>query len=188
MVAACASGPRPYARAASNKRPIEYLDQQSGVHRHGDGQAAAVCADRSERAANSRDYVTLTAVSVNRGGKHDYLLIAYIWSTLDARYEPARPVPNALVLVADDRRIRLDASGGTPGDFGIVREVGAPPGRTVKPLVFPTDLSTLRFIAAARDLQIQAIKGDEVQPYVLWDDQRKALDRLVRFLNDELER
>ena len=73
--------------------------------------------DRSERAANLRDYVTMTAATVNRGGKRDTVLIAYIWSTLDARYEPARPVADTLVLVADDRRIRLDASGGSPGDF-----------------------------------------------------------------------
>ena len=96
-----------------------------------------------------------------------------------------RPVADSLVLVADDRRIRLDASGGTPADFGIVRAVGAPPGRTVKPLVFPTDLATLRFIAAARNLEVQAKVGEDVVSYMLWDDQRKALDRFVRFLNGE---
>ena len=141
--------------------------------------------DRSERAANLRDYVTITAATVNRGGHRDYLLIAYIWSTLDARYEPARPVADALLLVADDRRIRLDAHGGTPADFGIMRVVGAPAGRTVKPLVFPTDLATLRYVAAARSLQVQANVGDDVLIYLLWDDQRKALDRLVRFLDGE---
>jgi hypothetical protein len=141
--------------------------------------------DRSERAANLRDYVTLVAATVNRGGKRDSLLVAYIWSTLDARYEPDRPVANALVLVADDRLIRLDTSGGTAADFGIIRALDAPTGRTVKPLAFPIDLATLRFIAAARNLQIQATVGDEVVSYMLWDDQRKALDRYVRFLNGE---
>jgi hypothetical protein len=52
-------------------------------------------------------------------------------------------------------------------------------------LVFPTDLGTLRFIAAARSLQVQSQVGDELVTYMLWDDQRKALDRFVRFLNGE---
>ncbi len=186
LLAACASGPRDVDEAPKKaKQPIEYLDQQSGATVTAMDKPLLFARERSERAANLRDYVTMTAATVNRGGKRDCLLIAYIWSTLDARYEPARPVADALVLLADDRRIQLDARGGTPADYGIVRAVGAPPGRTVKPLVFPTDLATLRYIAAARSLQVQATVSDEVQSYMLWDDQRKALERFVRYLNGE---
>jgi len=187
LLSACASGPAGVEKSApSSKQAIEYLDQQSGATVTAMEKPLLFARDRSERAANLRDYVTMTAATVNRSGKRDCLLIAYIWSTLDARYEPARPVADSLILVADDRRIRLDAKGGTPADYGIVRAVGAPPGRTVKPLVFPTDLDTLRYIAAARSLQVEATVGDEVQSYILWDDQRKALDRFVRYLNGEL--
>ena len=186
LLAACASGPAAIDQsAASFKHPIEYLDEQSGATVTAMDKPLLFARDRSERAANLRDYVTITAATVNRSGKRDCLLIAYIWSTLDARYEPARPVADTLNLLADDRRIRLDASGGTLAGFGIARAVDAPAGRTVKPLVFATDLATLRFIAAARSLQVQANVGDEVVSYILWDDQRKALDRLVRFLNGE---
>ncbi len=186
LLAACASGPAAVDPAAAHgKQPYEYLDEQSGATVTAMDKPLLFARDRSERAANLRDYVTMTAATVNRGGKRDCLLIAYVWSTLDARYEPARPVADVLVLVADDRRIRLDTSAGTPADFGIVRSVGAPTGRTVKPLVFPTDLATLRFIAAARSLQVQTTVGDEVLNYTLWDDQRQALDRFVRFLNGE---
>ena len=187
LLVACASGPAGVDEAPKDgKHPIEYLDEHSGATITAMDKPLLFARDRSERAANLRDYVTMTAATVNRSGKRDCLLIAYIWSTLDARYEPARPVADTLELVADDRRIQLDAHGGTPADYGIVRAVGAPPGRTVKPLVFPTDLATLRYIAAARSLQVQAKLGDEVQSYMLWDDQRKALDRFVRYLNGEL--
>jgi hypothetical protein len=186
LLAACASGPAAVdPTAAHGKPPHEYLDEQSGATVTSMDKPLLFARDRSERAANLRDYVTMTAATVNRGGKRDTLLIAYIWSTLDARYEPARPVADALVLVADDRRIRLDTSRGTPADFGIVRPVGAPSGRTVKPLVFPTDLATLRFIAAARSLRVETTVGEETQSYMLWDDQRQSLDRFVRFLNGE---
>ena len=186
LLTACAGGPAAIDQsAATDKQAIEYLDEQSGATVTAMNKPLLFARDRSERAANLRDYVTMTAATVNRGGKRDCLLIAYIWSTLDARYEPARPVADTLILVADDRRIRLDASGGTPADFGIVRAVGAPTGRTVKALVFPTDLATLRYIAAAHSLQVQAKVGDDVVSYILWDDQRQALDRFVRFLNGE---
>ena len=186
LLTACAGGPAATDKLGANaEQSHEYLDEQSGATVSAMDKPLLFARDRSERAANLRDYVTMTAATVNRGGKRDTVLIAYIWSTLDARYEPARPVADTLVLVADDRRIRLDASGGSPGDFGIRRAVGAPAGRTVKPLVYPTDVATLRFIAAARSLQVQASVGDEVVSYVLWDDQRKSLDRLVRFLNGE---
>ena len=186
MLIACVSHPEtPDQPKGKSEQPKEYLDQQSGVTVTAMEKPLLFARDRSERAANLRDYVTLTAASVNRQGKRDCLLIAYIWSTLDARYEPTRPVAETLELVADDRRIRLDASGGTPESFGIIRNVGAPPGRTVKPLVYPTDLDTLRYIAAARNLEIRAKVSDDTVSYMLWDDQRKALDGLVRYLNGE---
>jgi hypothetical protein len=185
LLTACASGPADTGQGANAKQPHEYLDEQSGATVTVMDKPLLFARERSERAANLRDYVTMMAACVNRGGKRDYLLIAYIWSTLDARYEPARPVAETLTLLADDRRIRLDASGGTPADFGLKRAVGAPEGRTLNALVYPTDLDTLRFIGAARDLQVQAKVADDVVSYMLWDDQRKALDRLVRFLNGE---
>jgi hypothetical protein len=186
LLSACASGGAGVDQSsASGKQPHQHFDEHSGVTFSAMDKPLLFARDRSERAANLRDYVTMTAATVDRVGKHNCLLIAYIWSTLDARYEPARPVPDSLVLLADDRRIRLDASGGTPADFGINRAVDAPPGRTVKPLVLPTDLATLQFIGVARSLQVQASVGDEVLNYVLWDDQRKALDRFVHLLNDE---
>jgi hypothetical protein len=186
LLSACGGGAAVIDQApAKGKQPLEYLDEQSGATVTAVEKPLLFARERSERAANLRDYVTLMAVTVNRGGKRDSLLIAYIWSTLDARYEPDRPVAESLVLVADDRLIRLEGSGGTAADFGIIRAVGAPPGRTVKPIVVPMDLATQRFIAAARNLQIQAKVADQVVSYILWDDQRKALDRYVRFLEGE---
>lgn len=185
LLGACVGGAPVADSPAKGKQPVEYLDEQSGATVTAMDKPLLFARDRSERAANLRDYVTLIAATVNRGGKRDSLLVAYIWSTLDARYEPARPVADSLVLVADDRLIRLESGGGTAADFGIIRAVGAPPGRTVKPLVFPLDLATLGFIAAARNLQIQAKVADQDVSYILWDDQRTALDRYVRFLNGE---
>ena len=171
--------------AESRGQPIEYLDEATGATVTAVNKALIFARDRSERAANLRDYVTLAAAVVNRGGKREYVLIAYIWSTLDTRNEPAKADADALVLVADDRRIRLSANGRTPSDLGIARPVDAPSGQQVTPLVFPTDLATLRFVAAARSLQIQTAVAEVAVSYELWEDQRPALDHFVRFLGGE---
>jgi hypothetical protein len=166
-------------------QPEEYLDEQTGATVDIVDAPIVFARERTERAANLRDYVTLAAASVNRGGKLEYLLVAYVWSTLDPRFAPAPASADSILLIADDRRIRLDANGKTPSDLGIARPVHAPPGQDIKPLVFPTDLATLRFIAAARSLAVQTQLGEDTVTYDLWDDKRRALDRYVRFMDGE---
>jgi len=167
---------------AAPEQAHEYLDEQTGATVSAVDRPLVFARDRSERAANQRDYVTLAAATVNRGGKRDYVLIAYIWSTLDPRYDPANVDPDSLVLVADDRRIHLTASGKSSADLGIAREIDAPKGWATKPLTFPSDPATMRYIAAARNLEVQAKDGDTMVTYTVWDDQRSSLDRFVHFL------
>lgn len=164
--------------------PTEYLDEQTGATVTVVDKPLVFARERSERAANLRDYVNLTAAAVNRGGKIEYVLIAYVWSTLDARFEPALSA-SSLLLVADDRRIALNANGKQPSDLGIAQAVHAPPGHELQPLVFPIDLPTLRFVAAARSLAVQAVEEDGSFDYELWDDQRRSLGRFVEFLNGQ---
>lgn len=162
--------------------PTEYLDEQTGATVTVANRALVFARERNERAANLRDYVNLTAASVNRGGKIEYVLIAYVWSTLDARF--ADPIPTEVpVLLADDRRITLNANGKQPSDLGIGQVVQAPAGHETKSLVFPIDLPTLRFVAAARSLAIQFVAAEDSINYELWDDQRASLRRFVEFLS-----
>jgi hypothetical protein len=183
LLAGCAGGPA--ATDSSGAQPREYLDDQSGATVSYVARPLVFARERTERAESVRDYVNLTAATVNRGGKRDYVLIAYVWSTLDTRFAAARPNADSLVVVADERQLRLSVNGKTPEDLGIVHGVGTPPRQVVKPLVFVTDVATLRLIAAARSLQVQRPVADAVEIYGLWDDQRKALDSFVRFLDGE---
>jgi hypothetical protein len=165
--------------------PKEYLDEQTGATISSVERALVFARERIDRAANARDYVNLLGVVVNRGGRREYVMVGYLWSTLDTRFEAATPKVDSLVLVADDRQILLSTNGKTPAELGIGKSIGAPPRNVVKPVVFPTDLATLGFIAAARNLQVRVTLPDGVVNYELWDDQRKSLDRFVRFLNGE---
>ena len=176
--------PMGVALAREAAPPSEYLDEQTGATVTVVNKPLVFARERSERAANMRDYVNLTAASVDRGGKIEYVLIAYVWSTLDARFAPALGA-SSLLLQADDRRFSLDANGKQPSDLGIGQAVQAPPGHELKPLVFSVDLQTLRFIAAARSLAVQVVANEDAFDYGLWDDQRRALGRFVEFLNGQ---
>ena len=68
--------------------PTEYLDETTGATVTVVDRPLVFARERNERAANLRDYVTLSAASVNRGGKVEYVLVAYLWSTLDPRFAP----------------------------------------------------------------------------------------------------
>ena len=74
LLAGCAGGPA--ATGSPGAQPKEYLDEQSGATISYVGGALVFSRDRTERAESVRDYVNLTAATVNRGGKRDCVLIA----------------------------------------------------------------------------------------------------------------
>ncbi len=172
--------------------PQEYLDKDTAATVSVVGEPLVFAHERPEVAAHMRDYVTLAAAAVNRGGHRDYVLIAYFWTTLDPHGESSgRPqgqaasVSEKLLVVADDRRIELPLAGHSARDAGIGVSVHAPPSSTALPNVYRTDLDTLRFMAAAHHLALAGNAGDPDASYELWDDQRVALAALVRLLSGE---
>jgi hypothetical protein len=172
--------------------PREYLDQNTAATVSVVGRPLVFARERPERAAHMRDYVTLAAAAVDRGGKIDYLLISYFWTTFDAhglegdprRSSPGSPT-NSLVIVADDRRIAFTPHEDTVHDAGIGFAVDAPPTRSAIPVVYHTDLPTLRFISAAHHLAVSTDVNNPALIFELWDDRRAALVNLVRALSGE---
>jgi hypothetical protein len=183
LLAGCAARPGVFEQEAQEQasQSNEYLDELTGATVTVVDKPLVFARDRSERAANLRDYITLSAATINRGGKREYVLVAYVWSTLDARFYPVTDA-NDLVLRADDRRIVLTAAGKTPTQLGIGRPVHAPAGQPARPLVYPADLGLLRYLAASRSLAAQVGTEGESYDYELWDDQRDSLGDFVRFL------
>ena len=171
---------------APRDQPHQYLDEHTAATITAVDKPLVFARDRTELAANARDYVTLAAAAVDRMGKVQYLLVAYSWSTVDSRLSEERPpVPNALVITADDRRILFTGASGSPADAGIAAPVGAPPGPERTPYEFPADLAVLRFLAAARHLSVQVGSADTAAKYEIWDDGRPALAAWVATINGE---
>jgi hypothetical protein len=165
--------------------PEEYLDPTTAATISVAGKPLVFARERPERAAHMRDYVTLAAAAVNRGGKTDYILVAYDWTTFDehGRSGETPASVGGLVVVADDRRIALTLAGHSAHDVGIGTPVHPPPVGSMEPDVYRTDLETLRFIAAARHLAVLKRGDDPSSAYAIWDDQRAALGAFVTLLD-----
>jgi hypothetical protein len=172
------------AAHAGDSPPREYLDEETGATVTLESEPLVFAYARSELAANARDYVSLQAAAVNRSGKVSYVLIAYVWSTVDPRMrqEPLL-TPDTLLLRADDRRIQLSARGHTAREAGIGMVVDAPPGSNATPTVYSTDLATLRFLAESRHLAVAVETERTTLVYDLWEDRRTALSRFVRHMS-----
>jgi hypothetical protein len=171
---------------AASKQPQEYLDEETAATITVVGDPLVFACAQSNLAANVRDYVTLAAAAVNRNGKISYVLIAYFWSTVDPRLRAdALPSPEPLVLQADDRRIELKLRGHSAHEAGIGVPVHAPPGVSVTPNVYGTDLATLRFVGEARHLTLLADSGGTELSYDLWEDRRTALRTFVHHMNGD---
>jgi hypothetical protein len=132
--------------------------------------------ERTDLAANSRDYVTLTAIEVNVTGKRSYFWSAYVWSTIDRRDRQQVVAPgDELVLVADGRPIQLRSDGKTLRDHGIGESPTRAPTRTADPALFAADLESMGYAARASELHIELIHAGTNDAFALWKDGRDAL-------------
>jgi len=173
------------SHAAAARDPIEYLDEQTAATVTVVREPIVFARERRDVSARQRDYVTLAAASVNRGGKITYVLVTYFWSTVDARVGGELVVPEVMVLAADDRRLEFKRSAARSTEQGIALPIHAPPNHKADPVVFSTDLATLRYLAAARHLELRAGSDELASVYELWDDQRDELATFVAFLHGE---
>jgi len=180
LVLACAAG----TTLGGEPEPREYLDEETAATITVVGEPLVFALARRDLAANARDYVTLAAAAVNRAGKITYVLIGYNWSTADPRLRrDPLPAAEGLALRADDRRIELTLQGHSAHDAGIGVPVHAPPGASVAPNVYGTDLATLRYLSESRHLMLEADSGVTLVQYELWEDRRAALRRFVQHMN-----
>jgi len=182
LVLACAAG----TSFGAEQEPREYLDEDTAATITVVGEPLVFALPRRDLAANARDYVTLAAAAVNRAGKVSYVLIGYNWSTADPRLR-RDPLPGAVgrALRADDRRIELTLRGHSAHEAGIGVPVHAPPGKSVPPNVYGTDLATLRYLSESRHLSLEVDSGETIMRYELWEDRRAALRRFVQHMNGE---
>jgi hypothetical protein len=129
--------------------------------------------------ANSRQYLTVAALSINRSGRYEYLLLVYLWSTVDPRLGIDRHPGQNLIWLADDRAIRLVRDGRSMTEAGVSRPLYAPDHWRGRPRVYRTDRQTLLFLSSAKRLRLVLEGDDDARPFDVWTDGRRALGALA---------
>jgi hypothetical protein len=153
------------------------------------GRPMVFARERPNFAVHMRDYITVAAASTDRAGKIDSILIVYYWTTFDPHGQDGDAAskggtPEELILVADDRRIRLAKLERSAHEAGIEERAHAPPVGDGAPTIYSVDLPTLRYIAAARNLSAETRTGETVLDYDIWEDGRPALARWLQRLTE----
>lgn len=150
--------------AAADFTPSQYLDERTGATVTVTREALVFAFERSSLAANARDYVTLTAVEVDRSGQLQVYLIGYFWSTIDRRNRSAltdlaqRPIE----LSADGRVIRLVRAAQFPKDLLDGKRLLAPQSSHVESAAYVVSRELLQYLAASKHLSLAfALDGED---------------------------
>jgi hypothetical protein len=155
--------------------PPEYLDSETAALVTTVSSPIVFARAHLDVAANARQYATVAAVSVNRSGHYEYVLLVYLWSTVDARLGIDRHPGQNVILLADDRAIRLVRDGRSMHEVGISTPLHAPEHIRGQPRIYRTDRETLQFLSGARRVRL-LLEGDEdPRPFDVWTDGRRAL-------------
>lgn len=178
LLAALAAALGACAPVTERSGPIQYLDRDTAVTFTIVTKPLIFAHVRHDVAARVRDYATVAGASMDRNGQIEYILLVYLWSTVDPRNESsaAGPAPD-LILAADDRRIVLHPIS-DPGQP--LPPFDRPPVRHFAAAMYRTDLPTLRFLTAVRYLSLLRGEGRHEARFGLWRDERESLADLVR--------
>ena len=165
------------AGAGAARDPVrEYVDQTTAVSVTVTDDALIFARERTDLAANARDYITFAPLEINRSGSRSYFWLAYIWSTIDRRNgEPLLAQGDELVLLADGRPIRLLADAGPLQDHGVVQQPIPAPKRDALALLFSADTESIAYAARATDLHIELLHDGTGEPFTLWKGARESL-------------
>jgi hypothetical protein len=177
--AACVGAPTPAPESP------QYLDPVTAAMVSTVSSPMVFAREHQDVSANSRQYLTVAAVSINRSGHYEYLLLVYLWSTVDPRLGIDRHPGQNLIWLADDRAIRLVRDGRNMKEAGISRPLYAPePARRLAhgssgPRIYRTDKETLKFLSSAKRLRLVLEGDDDPRPFEIWTDGRRALAQLA---------
>lgn len=182
-IAACMLVASLAACVSPSRKPGEYLDPDTAASVASVASPIVFARAHQDVAANSREYATVVGASVNRGGRYEYLLLVYLWSTVDPRLGAGRHPGDNLILLADDRAIRLQRDGRSPREAGIARPPDRPAHTRGPPRVYRIDPATLKFVADAHRLRLQLEGDGDVRPFEIWNDGRRELAQLANAAN-----
>jgi hypothetical protein len=137
-------------KAAAPRHPNEYLDSVTAAMVSSVTTPMIFARAHPDVAANARQYANVIGASVNRSGHYEHVLLVYIWSTVDARLGAGAHPGETLILLADDRAIRLQRDGRSLKEVGIAKPLLPPLHARGSPRIYRTDRAPLANAARRR--------------------------------------
>src|SRR5450432_1663438 len=113
-----------YAVAADN-RPIEYLYESTGATVTTVARPLIFIHADSRASENGAEYLTLATARIDRSGRIQYVLVAYLWSVGGA--DPAGATANHLLIEAGEQTLTLQSIGHAASDLGVHQPIYPPP-------------------------------------------------------------
>ena len=147
----------------------EYIDEITAANITVSSKILIFARERTDLAANARDYITLAPVEINRTGTRKYFWSGYLWSTIDRRNrQPLLQEGDELVLLADGRPIPLHGNGKTLKDLGAGEPITPSPARAATPVLFPVSPEEIAYVARATEVHIELLHAGSSESFTLW--------------------
>jgi hypothetical protein len=160
-----------------------YLDDKTAASITLAREPIVFARERTDLAVNARDYLSLTAIEVNRTGERTYYWSGYIWSTIDRRDgAPVLDPAAQLMLVADGRPIRLVDEQGRSRMLGVGTPPTPMPVRSAKPVLYRVEPEVLRYVSGSNDLSVLLVTEGISESLTPWRDGRRELLAFLRYL------
>lgn len=153
----------------------EYVDERTAVSVTYTATPLVFAREHPSLGVNVREYLSLAPLELNRGGRETYYLFGYLWHTGAVSAESLEALGKELVLLGEDRRIRLQAPGKTLREAGLSAPPWPPPVPGAHPVIFVADAETLRYLAFTTALAVDLPVAGTDPTLDLWRDGRDGL-------------
>lgn len=170
--------------ATTGARVDERLDPQTAATVRATVAPFVYAQELPQFAANSRDYLSLGAVDVDRSGDHKYYFVAVFWSTIDRRragLAPPAPAERIELKLAGKSRT-IDAAGHDGRPLGVSAPVAQPPTGYLNESWYPVTPADLRNFVAAPPATITVVRNSAPSTFRSWERADAAFAAMVEDL------
>jgi hypothetical protein len=166
------------ACAAHTPAPDEFFDATTGATLSVAHEPLLFSCANSMSVETSA-YISVTAAQIDRSGKAQTYLVAYLWPNLPESlcHLSRSAFAQNLEFVADGTLIHLEPAGQVPPELGNASRLLAPLAANFERAVYLTDLKQIESIGKSRELKLRI--GVDANSFELWGDPRASWRELV---------
>jgi hypothetical protein len=170
--------------ATTGARVDERLDPQTAATVRATVTPFIYAHELPQFSANSRDYLSVGAVDVDRSGDHRYYLVAVLWSTIDRRRAGlAPPAPAERIEMSLAGKVRsIDAAGHDGRPLGVSAPIATPATGYLNESWYPVTPADLRNFATSPPATVTVVQDSAPIAFHAWERADAAFAALAEDL------